>query len=530
MKKILVAKLIYNFTKNITSLPWNLVCVFLATNSIPGFSNKPLTFILTKQLYSQSFQLKHSRLKYALSPNYKAFVYGALMSKQGRYVVMQGEAGKHRKISKKFKRFDGIRGDFHFSPNGKRLAYIAYTSAGYSPSETDCFLVLDNVAMPQYSNVFMSGFKFSPDSKRYAFIAGFYPYIKALRYSIVVDGKSYGPYDAVDSVNFSADSKRFSFRASMKKKWFVVVDGIKGKNYSFVSAPAFSSDNKKVLYIATFANKKQMWVLNGKEGRLYDDVRGAIFSSDSKSIAFSASSNLGSFVILNGKRSKVYSNASIRHLVFSPNSKSLAFVVNSTQGYKAMIVVDNKEGSVFPGFVADYPVFSPDGKRLAVIVMQIKKQSYVVVDGKRLPQRILKQPDSAGPNIPLVFSPDSKQLSYRVSEASQQFLMVDGKEHKGFKGGVSKQFYSPDSKLVVYIGTKNGKDYLVINNQPIGPFNFIQGRQRKFSFYFGRSQNLYNTKYPHTENKYIRFIDNRTLRIFTKEKNGDIYKVTVKVN
>jgi len=493
------------------------------------YAKTPLNFTVTKQLYSKSFKTKYSRLKFAFSPDYKRFAYGALMSQKDRYAVIVGESGKNKKVLKSFKQFNGIRGELRFSPNGKRLAYLAYTRGGYTQSEAECFLVLDGKELHKYSDVFMFGFKFSPDSKRYAFIAGAYAYGKKNKNIVVVDGKDYGPYDSVDSVSFSRDSKSFSFRASDDNKWFIVVNGKKGKSYSFVSEPRFSKDSRNILYVATVPGKNQMIVVNGKEGRQYKYIGAILSAPNSKSIAFSASSDRGAFVILNGRESKVYSNSSIRHLVFSHNSKRFAFAVNSNIGYKVFTVVDNVEGPVIPGFVFDYPIFSPNDKRLAFIVMEIKKPGYVVVDGKRLSVGKFSNSADIAPYMQLVFSPDSKRLSYRMGRISRQYLVVDGKMHTKYEQ-LSAQVFSPDGRLIVYIASKAKKDYLVINRKQIGPFNLIHGKQDKFSNYFGRGKTLFKVKYPYTANNYIRFIDNNKIRIFTKEKNGDVYKVIINVN
>jgi hypothetical protein len=47
----------------------------------------------------------------------------------------------------------------------------------------------------------------------------------------VVDGKEEKPYDGIDTLLFSPDSRRVAYMAAVGAKQFVVVDGNEGKPY-----------------------------------------------------------------------------------------------------------------------------------------------------------------------------------------------------------------------------------------------------------------------------------------------------------
>jgi roadblock/LC7 domain-containing protein len=103
----------------------------------------------------------------------------------------------------------------------------------------------------QYDSV--QGLTFSPDGKRFAYIASV-----GKKQLAVIDGKESSQYDSVIGLKFSPDSSRVAFVAGMSKKQLVVVDGVEGSQYDSVLRLTFSPDGKSVAYIAVLGKKQQV--------------------------------------------------------------------------------------------------------------------------------------------------------------------------------------------------------------------------------------------------------------------------------
>ena len=116
---------------------------------------------------------------------------------------------------------------------------------------------------------------FSPNSKRVAYIAKT-DYEEEF---VVVDGKEEKQYYGVESPVFSPNSKRVAYMARIDDKEFVVVDGKEGEKYDFYREQhyswkgllVFSPDSRHVAYKAR-VNGKDSVVVGGKAGKRYAQI------------------------------------------------------------------------------------------------------------------------------------------------------------------------------------------------------------------------------------------------------------------
>lgn len=96
---------------------------------------------------------------------------------------------------------------------------------------------------------------------------------------MVVDGQPGAEYDWASDVTFSPDGKRFAYVASIGQtypgtKWLAVVDGRPSEEYvAFVIEPTFSPDSKHVAYEAK-KGEKYLIVLDGQPGTEYNEIFG----------------------------------------------------------------------------------------------------------------------------------------------------------------------------------------------------------------------------------------------------------------
>jgi roadblock/LC7 domain-containing protein len=106
-------------------------------------------------------------------------------------------------------------------------------------------------ASKQYDGV--QGLTFSPDGKRFAYIATI-----GKKQLAVIDGQESNQYDSVTGLKFSPDGSRVAFFAGLGKKQLAVVDGAEGSQYDSVMRLTFSPDGKYVAYIAALGKKQQV--------------------------------------------------------------------------------------------------------------------------------------------------------------------------------------------------------------------------------------------------------------------------------
>lgn len=151
--------------------------------------------------------------------------------------------------------------------------------------------------------------RFSPDSRRAAYVIQTRVGLFRTKQSVIVDGKQENQYDQIpaESLIFSPDSRRLAYGAKAGDKLVVVVDGQEGTPYDGVGGLIFSPDSRHLAYLARVGNKP-MVVVDGQEGKPYDGIGagGLIFSPDSRRLAYAARAGSQWVVVVDGQERKRY--------------------------------------------------------------------------------------------------------------------------------------------------------------------------------------------------------------------------------
>jgi len=370
-----------------------------------------------------------------------------------------------------------------FSPDGKRYAFVASRLG-------KCFVVADGKEGRNYEIVDgrwpIADLVFSPTRSRLAY--------KALRGGnsyLVVDEKEFGPYEdvtpgeggkvpGIGDFRFAGDDTCFSYRAK-------VADGM-------VACRGWSHDGKVELATskayAMVGAGTPVW-LRGKAGE-----KGHLF-------AFVARENKKEFVALlpepkkQEKKPKRYDLIWRGSLICAPNH-TLGFLARGEDN-KWRVVVGDKEWPPFDR--AGQPLHSPTGQRWACVIqrgesvaMQVDGKTGAAYEGIRYPETVFAAGDERvvyaavkeglarvvtdgkeGVLYPrvdgasIVFAPGGARMACGAGDGKKQFVVLDGKRGPASER-VSHLRFSPSGKRFSYRSQTGLKIHLVIDRKLMGPY------------------------------------------------------------
>jgi Tol biopolymer transport system component len=175
-------------------------------------------------------------------------------------------------------------------------------------------------------------------------------------------------------------------------------------------------------------------------------------SPDGKRVAYAVQEPDGFFWVIDGKPQKKFEK--IGFLQFSPDSKRFLY---SGGGKERTLVVDDKEYG--PYEVVGFSTFSADGSRFGSLV-RAGGQEFALIDGQEGPKYA-----QVGKDL-LYFSPDSKRVLYQGTKEGKTFFVIDGKEGKAYDGvSVGPSPFSPDSARVAYTGREGEKRRMIVDGE-----------------------------------------------------------------
>jgi len=366
------------------------------------------------------------------------------------HVVLDGVAGKT---------YGRIKGAPVFSPDSKRLAYVAGHHRDVTGEKNTFSVVIDGVEGKEYRSIQM-GPIFSPDSKRVAYVAT----RERDRRFAVVDGREHKAYawvvphfspdgrrfvslvsedygrrrrPAIDGVEikrtttgpsefptFSPDGRHMALVVAKDEGACVSVDGVDGPVYDEAIYPVFSRDGKHVAYRAR-RDGRWMVVRDGVESKPYDGIGDVALSPDGRRIGFEATRTGARLLVIDGKEITRYSWTGPP--IFSSDSKHVAFL--AVRGDRSMVVRDDVEGRPYDGIRKISLKFSPRGARLLYSAWR-GEQSMAVVDGV----------EGAGYDriFDPAFSPDGRHVAYKAQRGKKWLVVVDGQETREVDGSVER--------------------------------------------------------------------------------------------
>lgn len=361
---------------------------------------------------------------------------------KGRYfVVLDGKPGKE---------YDGVGCRPVFSPDSKRIAYTGRDGDKW-------FFIVDDEQGEGFDGVSGESICFSPDSKRFAYMAS-----KGSKFSVITDGKAGPEFDGIGGLLFSPDGKRVAYGARTGRKWCMVVDGLSEGEYDNVGSLSFSPNGLRYGYIAG-KNGKMLVIVDGKGGREFERINKGfpIFSLDSKHFGYWGVVGNTSIVVVDDNTIGEY--VGVDKFTFKPDTMQAAYAAGRAD--ESFIVMDGQEGPYYDGIG---PLkFSSDGKHCAYVVGKRSGRVFLVVDGKPSPEF-----DGITADSP-VFSADGKRVAYGAKHGDKWLAVIDGQQSTEYDGLIGEFKFNPDGRSVAYIAKRGTKEIMVLNGQEGPEYDMI---------------------------------------------------------
>src|SRR3989344_4142984 len=292
--------------------------------------------------------------------------------------------------------FTANKDNIKFSPDGKRIAYVADGKA-----------VIDGVKNENYNitNTVVSKLTFSPDSTKVAIVAVnnndlFFP--KSFVY--VFDGKKIIKYKEgngdILNLRFSNDSKQIAYIVDKtisypyQSEEFVMVGNVKHKTYDRITSLDFNTTGELFYealengqYFLVIDNAEQIRhesellpIISGPHGNLFYVIGGSIPIIDAvpqnNPLEFIPSAEFFFKARFGDKISKSYDSVYSLRPAFSNDGTKVAFIVNELR--KEFVVVGYYEGAQYDAIISDM-IFSNDDTKLAYATL-IGNEIWWIVD------------------------------------------------------------------------------------------------------------------------------------------------------
>jgi hypothetical protein len=261
-----------------------------------------------------------------------------------------------------------------FSPDSQRVAYVIKRGRTW-------IAVVDGQEQEAFFSIAPRSWVFSPDSKRFAFLAfprGYYNGNEVVGEScVVVDGKCQPCFEHSTKANiglyeeiyFSPDSKRLAYCATNADGSFFIVDGVKQKSYKGIVSGRKGNPE---------------WAKHPHYGRASHRSDSFTFSPDSRHSAYAAEDRASGkhLLIYNSEEKNSHDYIANAPIVFSPDSQRIAY--GAAEGSTQFMVLDWTPLSEYYGLTsnANTPRFSSDSEHVAFIAMRSPKEYIFCIDGE----------------------------------------------------------------------------------------------------------------------------------------------------
>jgi hypothetical protein len=386
----------------------------------------------------------------------------------------------------------GVARPYVVSPQGVHLATINHKGSRV-------LVTVDGVAGPKFDEIVVPSFNyidprpyqngdinlvprnllvtFSQDGKRYAYVGR-----QGQEWVLMVDNKetlripiSSGTSADLRLTFAGDDGKHLLLARAVYGGYEMYVDGQKwpglfgsgGGGSAGTIDPLISADGAHIAYMAQMSRDKQSLIVDGAEAVYFGD--NLSLSADGQHLYCINHSPKGDALLKDGK-SMFTARQIVGYLLAPAGDGIIAQLIHQgkdgSTGYFLLVNGKPVEASLSSSPIDLNNVrFSPDGKHFAGICGSSPNQ-FVVNDGKKGQeyQSIMANMPNWPAGAYFAFSPDSTKLVYVGTANGKQYAVVNDDESDGFDNNIEFNF-SDDGKHLAYSGFTAGNSQLFVDGK-----------------------------------------------------------------
>ncbi len=318
------------------------------------------------------------------------------------------------------------------SPDGKSIAYYKDKWEGY-------VIVKDWVESEEYYDILTDSLLYSPDSKRFIFVAE----DENANQFIVESWKKGEAFYYVDesSLVFSDDSTSLSYVVENEDvEYFVIKDWVKSERYASIDSLSYTPWTTDLNYVYEnydwISTLVKDWV---KQENEYETLYFPTYSSDWKNFFYIWKKEEIEYLIKNDEIIfKTEESEEIDMLTVSKTWDSY-YAALITNDWDFILNDWNKWDESYSSITM--LKVSPDFKTLAFVGTNDEDMDAIIVNWKKS--------NYFDWVVDIVFSPNSKHIAYEVEDWTDKYFVY--KDDKRITTQAEYPYFSPDSKKFLYI-------------------------------------------------------------------------------
>ena len=285
-------------------------------------------------------------------------------------------------------------------------------------------------------------------------------------YQVIWNGKRGEPFDVIEPGQplMSSDGRRMVYGARRGDQWYVVIDNVVRGPFESLGcgSPTMNSDGSLIVYVVGQHGRQQVMV-NQQEVGLYDELLSGtpFLSPDGKHYAFAARDASSWRVFVDGREIGTFDELSDDDLLFRSAGSQFACV--GRRGNRMVVTLDGKVRAQHDE--ARYPYFMPGSGQLCY---QAGDQDgwCIVVESQRTGFF-----DDVGD---YVLGSQPNDIAFWARTQGQWQVVHHGNRGPYFASyGHGSLVVSPDSQRVAYVGVRDDKAYVVVDEQEHGPYEGV---------------------------------------------------------
>lgn len=293
---------------------------------------------------------------------------------------------------------------------------------------------------------------------------------------MVIDGQEMAPFDDVDHCVWSRDGTHYAYTASVRDAECLILDGVPGAFYQRVYWPQWTAEGRQVVYKVQSDQGHCVLLNQHPLGDMYENIQGITCSPSGKHIAFWGQKGLQASLIMNGKPTEITLEVEENPHSTSTTDWQILFTADDMHWAAVGRRKDNQSSVFHDGreigthASVSFAHFDASG-HLLYLASDTDDAWFLVMDGRQHGATYRFA-------CALLTAPQGQGYAFQAHEQDRKYLVRDGRasprtytEPRDF----THMKFSPDGAHFSYVARREGQEYVVLDDEEIGPYTQIAG-------------------------------------------------------